>query len=601
MSAIINLAGYRFADLSDLATLRSDLHQLCKHEQIRGTILISPEGINFFVAGTREAADQFLRRVRQIPGLADIDVKESQSAERPFNRLLVKIKREIIAFGVPGIAPQRHTSKRLSATELKTWLDEGRAFALLDTRNNFEVNAGTFTGAAAIGIDDFRSFPEAVRGLPDDWKFQPVVTFCTGGIRCEKATPYLEREGFQDVYQLDGGILKYFESCGNAHYEGDCFVFDKRVAVDATLSPSGRQQCYVCQAILTVEETSSPLFLEGVSCPQCAQTPAQAQAALLANRQMAIREATTPLPGSVPYDNVRPISVPGRLDGVTLIDFLVAMKTHLSREQWLEICAAGMLKQHGRVATPHQIVRSGERFLHNMPATREPDVSADIQVLHEDDAIVVINKPAPLPMHPCGRFHRNSLSSILDQVYHPLKLRPAHRLDADTSGVVVFSKSRAISRVLQPQFESGHPQKTYLARVQGHPPEARFECTVPVHHEPGAGGVRLPHEDGAPAQTRFMVLYRADDGTSLVRAEPLTGRTNQIRMHLWALGFPIVGDPIYLLQHQIGVAGTLAIDDGKLCLHAFSLQFEHPLTEETCQFEAPAPAWATPSFDAPAL
>jgi UPF0176 protein len=157
------------------------------------------------------------------------------SRSRPFRRMRVKIKREIIAFGVAGIAPGCYTSPRLSARELKQWLDEGRPVTLLDTRNNFEVQTGSFRNALPIGIDDFRDFPAAVYQLPDELKQQPVVTFCTGGIRCEKAAPYLERAGFENVYQLDGGILKYFEECGAAHFEGKCFVFDERVALDASL------------------------------------------------------------------------------------------------------------------------------------------------------------------------------------------------------------------------------------------------------------------------------------------------------------------------------------------------------------------------------
>lgn len=235
MPPIVNIAAYRFAELENLAKLRTELLELCLQADLRGTVLLSPEGINVFAAGTRAGIDQLLTRLRQIPGLAELEIKESFSHERPFKRMRIKIKPEIIVFGIDGIAPQRYTSRRLAPQELKRWLDEGRPVTLLDTRNNFEYETGTFQNAIRIGIEDFRNFPAAVSRLPDDLKQQPVVTFCTGGIRCEKATPYLEREGFQDVYQLDGGILKYFEECGGAHYQGTCFVFDERVALDASL------------------------------------------------------------------------------------------------------------------------------------------------------------------------------------------------------------------------------------------------------------------------------------------------------------------------------------------------------------------------------
>ena len=152
--------------------------------------------------------------------------KESPSAEQPFNRMLVKIKKEIIAFGVAGIDPASRPTPKLSARELKQWLDEGRPVTLLDIRNDYEVRMGTFRGARRAGIDHFREFPAAVQQLPAELKQQPVVMFCTGGIRCEKAGPFMEQAGFQNVHQLDGGILKYFEECGGAHYDGECFVFE---------------------------------------------------------------------------------------------------------------------------------------------------------------------------------------------------------------------------------------------------------------------------------------------------------------------------------------------------------------------------------------
>jgi len=147
----------------------------------------------------------------------------------------VKIKREIIAFGVDGIDPARRPSRSLAPQTLKAWLDAGKPVTLLDTRNNYEVELGTFRGAVRAGIDRFRDFPSAVPRLPPALKDHPVVLFCTGGIRCEKAGPFLEREGFRHVFQLEGGILSYFEHCGGAHFDGECFVFDERVGLDRSL------------------------------------------------------------------------------------------------------------------------------------------------------------------------------------------------------------------------------------------------------------------------------------------------------------------------------------------------------------------------------
>jgi len=235
MAEIINVSAYKFAPLDDLPAKRERLLGQAVALGLKGTVLLSPEGINLFVAGTSAAVEAFLQQVRTLSGLEDLTGKLSTSTAAPFGRMRVKLKREIIAFGVEGIDPARQPSRRLAPETLKQWLDDGMPVTLLDTRNTYEVERGTFRGAVAAGITRFRDFPAAVRRLPAELKAQPVVTFCTGGIRCEKAAPLLEREGYQDVYQLDGGILKYFERCGGTHYDGACFVFDAREGVDADL------------------------------------------------------------------------------------------------------------------------------------------------------------------------------------------------------------------------------------------------------------------------------------------------------------------------------------------------------------------------------
>jgi predicted sulfurtransferase len=268
---ILNIAAYKFAELTGLPELREQLKAACRSLGLKGSILLSPEGINLFIAGEESSVEELLIILRSIPGLERLEEKRSESEEQPFNRMLVKIKQEIIAFGVEGINPARHTSTRIPAKELKRWIDEGRDFLLLDTRNTYEVKLGTFAGATTLPIRHFRKFPEAVRQLPEELKGKPVVSFCTGGIRCEKAAPFLETAGFREVYQLEGGILKYFEECGGAHWDGECFVFDKRVGVDPALRETGSQLCFACQEPLTVEELKDPRYVYEVSCPYCFQ------------------------------------------------------------------------------------------------------------------------------------------------------------------------------------------------------------------------------------------------------------------------------------------------------------------------------------------
>jgi UPF0176 protein len=593
MPAVVNISAYQFVSLTELPALRERLLGKCKSWGLKGTILISPEGINVFVAGGRDEIDSLLAELRSIPGLADFTPKVSVSDEQPFNRMLVRIKKEIIAFGVPDIEPAKRTTPKLAPSELKRWLDEGRPVTLLDTRNDYELKLGTFNNAVALGIDHFRNFPAAIHQLPDELKQQPIVMFCTGGIRCEKAGPYMEREGFQKVYQLDGGILKYFEDCGGKHYTGECFVFDKRVGVDAGLSESENTQCFNCLEPLSAADQADARYVFGQSCPHCFVSEADQVKLAIAERETAIARATSPLPGSEPYDNIRPLHISAKHDGLSLLDTLCCVFPQLTPEYWQERFAQNLILGTGRrPVMADQRVRAGERYLHRMPETSEPDVNAAIRVLHEDDAIVVINKPAPLPLHPSGRFNRNTLQSILNKVYYPQKLRPVHRLDANTTGITVFARTRFFAGQLQPQFASGKVEKIYLARIQGHPPDESFFCDAPIGSNTTHLGGRAIDDQGAPAHTEFRVLHRFADGTSLIEARPITGRTNQIRVHLWHLGWPIQGEQTYLPNQQLGETQTHAIGDPPLCLHAQSITFDHPLTAVRTTFECEPPSWA---------
>jgi len=251
---IVNIAAYRFAPLENLPSRRSELIEFCRARHLRGTILLSPEGINLFVAGGAPEIEALLTQLRTLPGLESLSAKYSYTAEQPFKRMLVRLKREIIAFGVPGIDPAQRTSPKIAPAQLKAWLDEGRKITLLDTRNDYEVKLGTFDNAVAVGVNHFRDFPQAVAKLSPQLKDETIVMFCTGGIRCEKAGPYMESQGFRNVLQLEGGILKYFEECGGAHYHGDCFVFDQRVGVDPSLQASDAAQCFACLSPLTAAE-----------------------------------------------------------------------------------------------------------------------------------------------------------------------------------------------------------------------------------------------------------------------------------------------------------------------------------------------------------
>lgn len=592
--AITNIAAYKFATLTDLKSLRERLVTQCRAWGLKGTILLSTEGVNLFVAGPGAEIELLLTELRAIAGLEGLMPKYSESVEQPFRRMLVRIKKEIIAFGVEGIEPAKYTSPRLEARTLKQWLDEGRPITLLDTRNDYEVKLGTFKNAHIIGVDHFRDFPEAVRKLPEELKNQPIVTFCTGGIRCEKAAPFMEREGFQQVWQLEGGILKYFEEVGGDYYDGECFVFDQRVGVDPALAETESTQCFVCQTPLSEDDQKDSRYESHVSCPYCFKTTEQQMQDNIAVRHEQIRLFTTPLPGSVPYDHEQPLNVPQACDGLTLLETLTTVLPHVPREELLtRFENQRILDQDHQPVPPDQIVRAGERYLRLIPALVEPEVNADIRILHEDEAVIVLEKPAPLPMHAGGRFNRNTLQYILHQVYEPQKPRPCHRLDANTTGLVIVARTRHFAGQIQRQFSQGKVEKVYLARVQGHPEQDTFACEASISDVPGALGSReVDEEQGREARTEFRVLHRDTNGTALLEARPITGRTNQIRIHLWQLGFPIVGDPVYLAGGQVGDTQTLDTGAAPLCLHAWKVTFNHPLQKQRASFETARPAWA---------
>jgi len=594
MFPFLNIAAYKFVPLTALKERRAQLLALCKGWNVKGSILLSPEGINLFVAGEPEPVEALLRELRSWPGLHDLEAKLSGTEQLPFRRMHVRVKKEIIAFGVEGIDPSRRTSPKLAPQELKRWLDEGRPLTLLDTRNDYEIKVGTFKNAIAAGIGHFREFPAAVEKLDPSLKEQPLVIFCTGGIRCEKAGPFLERSGFKQVLQLEGGILKYFEACGGAHYEGECFVFDQRTGLDPALQPKEWAQCFKCRTPLSAEDQAHPHFEIGKSCPYCFKTPEEHMAMTLARRHEHVSRIIVPLPGSTARDHFRPINVPAECDGMQLLDTLCRVVKHIPAEVWSQRCAEGfMLDPTGQPAAGSRIVRAGERYLHKFPGVVEPDVNIRVQLLHEDESIVVLNKPAPLPMHAGGRFHRNTLKFVLDALYHPQKPRPAHRLDANTTGVVVVARTQFIAGKMQPQFARGEVTKLYLVRVQGHPAADEFSCDAPISAIAGHIGSRVVDEvSGLPSRTEFKVVRRFADGTALLEARPLTGRTNQIRVHLWHLGFPVCGDPSYLAGTVLGDTQTLDVNAPPLCLHAWQLTFKHPLHKTMMTFTAPPPGWS---------
>ena len=266
---IINIASYKFIALTHLAGLRELLLNHCEVLGCKGTILLSSEGINLNLAGLPESISAIKEFLAADERFADLTYRESYSSQQPYNFMKVKIKKEIITLGLPDVKPTEQRAPAITPGQLKNWLDNQQDFTLLDTRNDYEVRFGTFNNAIHCNISDFGEFPEQAATLPKD---KPVVMFCTGGIRCEKAALHLLNAGFPQVLQLEGGILNYFAEVGGAHYHGECFVFDQRIAVDANLRQTGTAQCLQCHGPVSIAEQQLPAYEIKVSCSVCATT-----------------------------------------------------------------------------------------------------------------------------------------------------------------------------------------------------------------------------------------------------------------------------------------------------------------------------------------
>jgi UPF0176 protein len=239
---VLNIVAYRFVAIDDPQILADRLHARAEALALRGTMLVAEEGINLFLAGSPSAVRSFIAKLRADARFGDMVVKESTSRSQPFARLKVKVKPEIISFRRDGASPLAERAPAVAPATLARWIgqgadDSGRRVVLLDTRNREEVGFGTFTGALTLPIDNFTDLPDALAPHRESLREATVVSFCTGGIRCEKAALWLRSDGMDNVVQLDGGILGYFEHAGGAGYEGHCFVFDERIALDPALTP----------------------------------------------------------------------------------------------------------------------------------------------------------------------------------------------------------------------------------------------------------------------------------------------------------------------------------------------------------------------------
>lgn len=267
---IVVAALYKFVSLPDYQALREPLLNALLEHGVKGTLLLAEEGINGTVSASRAGIDGLLAWLKRDPRLGDVDHKESYCDEQPFYRTKVKLKKEIVTLGVAGVDPNRQVGTYVEPREWNALISDPDVL-LIDTRNDYEVAIGTFEGAVDPKTKSFRDFPAYIKAHFDPSRHKKVAMFCTGGIRCEKASSYMLGEGFEEVFHLKGGILKYLEDVPQAQtkWQGDCFVFDNRVTVRHDLSEGDYDQCHACRTPISVDDRQSEYYTPGVSCPHC--------------------------------------------------------------------------------------------------------------------------------------------------------------------------------------------------------------------------------------------------------------------------------------------------------------------------------------------
>ena len=289
---IIVAALYKFVHLPDFRELRLPLLEQCRKNSIKGTFLLAEEGINGTIAGFRNGIDTVLNYLRSDARLSDLEHKESHDDHMPFYRMKVKLKKEIVTMGRPDIDPRQKSGKRASTKEWNALLVDPEVL-IIDTRNQYEFEIGTFRNTVSPNTSTFSKFPDYVERELNPEKHKKIAMFCTGGIRCEKATSYLLHHGFKEVYHLNGGILKYLEEVKPEEnlWQGECFVFDRRVAVDKNLEKGSHEICYSCRMPVSPAERKSPKYEQGISCPRCIDTLTEKKRASLRERQLQVRLA----------------------------------------------------------------------------------------------------------------------------------------------------------------------------------------------------------------------------------------------------------------------------------------------------------------------
>ena len=266
---VLNVAGYKFEPINNIEILVPEFQSVCDDLELKGSVYLSPNGINFSLSGSEESIEEYLHFMEQDKRFLDIPLKKTYSETQPFRKMKVRLKKEIISLGRDDINPRELTGGYVTSKELYSMYENNDDVVVLDTRNEYETRVGLFENAVDLQLDTFRDFPDAIEQLPEEYKDKQIVMYCTGGIRCEKASAVMLKAGFSNVKQLEGGVLDYFKETGGKYWNGDCFVFDERVALDTKLNETEYIYCYICREPLSAEEKASLEFKINEYCPYC--------------------------------------------------------------------------------------------------------------------------------------------------------------------------------------------------------------------------------------------------------------------------------------------------------------------------------------------
>jgi UPF0176 protein len=560
---MIHSAFYKFVALENPAAVVVWLTNIS--QELTGSILVSSEGINGTVAGAPQALEAFEQALHQNAQFSHMPFKHSACTTAPFARMKVQIKPEIVQMGVAQVDAVNHQARQLSPTQWRELLEQDDV-VVIDNRNSFEFRLGRFKGAIDPGVSHFRDFPAFIEANLPTWQAQNkrIAMYCTGGIRCEKTSAWLGQRNIP-VLELEGGILNYFQALPDAskEFEGECFVFDNRIALNTQLQETGT----------TVEQVYA----------------AQTDGAWRIARAKRLFDAAVPAPQVIAAKLVSPSKVVTPAgQWPNLLAFLCEYFAHISPEQWQARMREGrVLDAKGRALPLSSPFIAHQTLQYFREPTAERPIPFEAQVLFENECILVADKPHFLPVIPSGEYLQETLLMRLRNTYANQELSPAHRIDRDTAGLVLFTKQRKVRGTYQNLFAQRAVHKVYEA-VAGINPALKFPLTRESFLTRSEHFMQAQETFDTPANATTHIRQLEIKGQyARYELAPISGQRHQLRVHMCALGIPILNDQIYpTLTPEVANSDSAWAERyaAPLQLLARELRFTDPLSGEEMHF-----------------